>query len=109
MIKVYQDQTSNDVQPCGLFISLQHGYVAATPDGVVTDSQSKEVGLLEVKCYYSAVTQGQTAVRRAYTPQEAAASIKSCPLKIGEDFTWDQRKTLLSGTRCTKHHVKALV
>ena len=84
-IKVYQDQTGNDVQPCDLFISPQHGYVAASPDGVVTDSRSKEVGLTEVKCYYTVVTQGQKTIGRAYTPQKAAASIKSCALKIGED------------------------
>ena len=64
------------MQPCGLFILPQHGYVAATPDGVVTDSQSKEVGLIEVKCYYSTATQGKKGIGRAYTPLR---------LKIGEN------------------------
>ena len=38
------------VEPCGLFISQTHGFLAATPDGLVSDPHvSQTNGLLEMK------------------------------------------------------------
>lgn len=38
------------VEPCGLFISQSHGFLAATPDGLVSDPHvSQPLGLLEMK------------------------------------------------------------
>lgn len=34
------------VQPCGIFVDLDHPYLGASPDGVITDQD----GLVEVKC-----------------------------------------------------------
>lgn len=44
-IQLYEAQEKRVVQPCGLFIDLEYGFLAASPDGLVgTD------GILEVKC-----------------------------------------------------------
>lgn len=47
-IRAYEKATANHVAPCGLFISENHPYVAASPDGLV-----KSLTVLEVKCPYS--------------------------------------------------------
>lgn len=47
-IRAYEEATSNSVARCGLFISLDHPYLAASPDGLVGS-----LTVLEVKCPYS--------------------------------------------------------
>ncbi|XP_078655620.1 uncharacterized protein LOC144902215 [Branchiostoma floridae x Branchiostoma belcheri] len=74
-IKAYVEQTGHKVSPCGLIISTEHGFLAATPDGKVEQSNG-EIGLLEVKCPYSAVKGPQPL-----TPLEAAKQFKSFPLQ----------------------------
>lgn len=44
----YENITSNKVSPCGIFIYLKNGYYASSPDGIVTNENSK--GLIEIKC-----------------------------------------------------------
>ncbi|XP_026233553.1 uncharacterized protein LOC113174083 [Anabas testudineus] len=46
-------ERSISVQDCGLFIDTRHPWLAASPDGIVTDSQTGQRLLcLEVKCPY---------------------------------------------------------
>lgn len=47
-IRAYEEATSNQVVRCGLFISLDQPYLAASPDGLV-----QLLTVLEVKCPYS--------------------------------------------------------
>ena len=47
-IDKYKDTRNVTVEKCGLFISLERGYLAASPDGIVTRADG-EKGLLEVK------------------------------------------------------------
>lgn len=44
-IQLYAAETKRDVQPCGLFVDLEHGFLAASPDGVVGKDR-----IVEVKC-----------------------------------------------------------
>ena len=41
------------VEKCGLFISRHNNWLAATPDGIVHDTNSNTTGLLEIKCPFS--------------------------------------------------------
>lgn len=45
----YEKETNSSVLSCGLFVSTSHPYLAASPDGIVSDSL-----LVEVKCPYGA-------------------------------------------------------
>lgn len=47
-INAYEKASTNPVATCGLFISLDHPYLAASPDGLV-----RLLTVLEVKCPYS--------------------------------------------------------
>jgi len=47
-VKSFEEQSHDKVRKCGLHISLDHHFLAATPDGLVA-----EVSLLEVKCPFS--------------------------------------------------------
>lgn len=47
-ISAYKETSTNDVVSCGLFISLDHPYLAASPDGLV-----QLLTVLEAKCPYS--------------------------------------------------------
>jgi YqaJ-like viral recombinase domain len=55
--KIQRSQHSQhaiDVTTCGLFVDLEYGQLAATPDGLVYDPTSADPdGLVEVKCLYS--------------------------------------------------------
>ncbi|CAN7946283.1 unnamed protein product [Ixodes hexagonus] len=44
-IREYEQKTNNVVERCGLFVDREHGYLAASPDGLIGDD-----GLIEVKC-----------------------------------------------------------
>lgn len=44
----YKEATTNMVLPCGLLISIDHPYLAASPDGLVCS-----LTVLEAKCPYS--------------------------------------------------------
>ena len=59
------------VGPCGFFVSEQHPFLGATPDGTVYDPTNPEqpFGFLEVKCPYS---------HRDRTPTEACARPGFC-------------------------------
>ena len=37
---------------CGIYIS-KHGFLAASPDGIVTSDNGKSIGTIEIKCPYS--------------------------------------------------------
>src|SRR5579863_7707284 len=69
-IKAYQQVTGINVTPCGLFVNLEHSYIAASPDGVTSDG-----GIIEVKCPYSA---------REMTVAEAEKKIKNFYIKDGK-------------------------
>ena len=47
-IKKYEDSRNVTVEKCGMFISLEKGYLSATPDSIIIEP-SGEKGLLEVK------------------------------------------------------------
>ena len=51
-IKKFEAKTGKTVDKCGLFIDLEHSFLAATPDGIVRG----EDALLEVKCPYEGRT-----------------------------------------------------
>lgn len=64
------------VQPCGLFISLETPWLAATPDGLVHDpASSPPSGLIEVKNPYSA---------RHQTIEDAVKTTSFC-LELNKD------------------------
>ena len=48
-IEKYSELNGICVQPCGLFVSADRPYLAATPDGIIDDTH-----LIEVKCPFSA-------------------------------------------------------
>ena len=73
-------KTGNKVNPAGLFICKEQGYLAASPDGVVV-VKGLAKGLTEVKCPYSAIRKGKTA----YSPLEAAKRSKSFPLEVNSN------------------------
>ena len=50
----YKSTIAVTVRECGIFIHSTLGYLAASPDGVVTDENSKVVGVIEIKCPFSA-------------------------------------------------------
>ena len=99
--------TGNTVSPAGLFLSVEQGFLGASPDGIVRDVKSNETGLLEVKCPHSAITQGKKTVGRAFTVQEAASSLKSFPVKF--DKTGILSLPLLPNPKCNAHYINALV
>ena len=78
-LEEYCKESGNSVQQAGLFICSEHGYLAASPDGIVVlkGSPSRK-GLVEVKCPYSATRK----TGKAYTPMEAAKKIKNFPLEV---------------------------
>lgn len=53
-IKRFQDQSGLVVEKCGLCIDLQHGFLGASPDGIVAN----ENAIVEVKCAPSAIQLG---------------------------------------------------
>lgn len=79
-IEEYCKATENVVHPAGLFICKEHGYLAASPDGVIVINGFAK-GLTEVKCPYSAIRKQQTA----YSPFEAAQKIKNFPLEVNSN------------------------
>ena len=111
-VKTYQSMTGNTVSPAGLFLSLEQGFLGASPDGIARDVKSKETGLLEVKYPHSAITQGKKTVGRAFTLQEAASSLKSFPVKFdktGKLSLTKKSQPLLPNKRCNAHYINALV
>ena len=50
-LQAYATQMEQQVYPCGIFISCDHPFLGASPDGVVFGDGS-EMGLVEVKCPY---------------------------------------------------------
>ncbi|XP_063217698.1 uncharacterized protein LOC134540509 [Bacillus rossius redtenbacheri] len=71
-VALYEEQTGHTVKQCGLFVDLQHCFLAASPDGLVDED-----GLVEVKCPYSA---------RELNPLDAAMQLKTffCRVVDGE-------------------------
>lgn len=66
----YQQQMEkqgNDllIDECGLFVSVANGQLAASPDRIVTETQSGNKGCLEIKCLFK---------HRDVTPTEAVKS-----------------------------------
>jgi hypothetical protein len=47
----YQTETGNTVTQCGLIVSNEYHFLAASPDGSVTDKDGG-LGVLEIKCPY---------------------------------------------------------
>ncbi len=47
----YTEETGIPVQDCGLFISKEHSFIGATPDGIIV--RNGIPGCLEIKCPYS--------------------------------------------------------
>lgn len=80
-IEEYSKASGNTVHPAGLYISREHGYLAASPDGVVLIKAGLSKALVEVKCPYSAIRKGE----KAYTPLEAAKNVKSFPLEVNSN------------------------
>jgi hypothetical protein len=60
---IFTDINSDQIKNCGLFISEQHPFLAASPDGMIGD-----FGLIEIKCPYTA---------RELTPEELLYQKKS--------------------------------
>ena len=56
----------------GVWIDIERGWLAASPDGLVFNSSGKLVGIIEIKCPFSA---------KDMTPLEAAKSLPSFPCK----------------------------
>lgn len=54
-----------NLKKCGLFVDVDHGQLAASPDRIVVSGDGIPVGLLEVKCMYS---------HRTVSPQEAVVA-----------------------------------
>ncbi|KAH7980339.1 hypothetical protein HPB49_015143 [Dermacentor silvarum] len=44
-LQLYATENETVVQPCGLFVDLEHGFLAASPDGLVGTDR-----IVEVKC-----------------------------------------------------------
>lgn len=55
-IKSFEKDSHNTVRKCGMFVSLENNFLAASPDGLVA-----KVSLLEVKCPYSIRNEPVTA------------------------------------------------
>ena len=50
-LQAYAAQVERQVDPCGIFISCDHPFLGASPDGIVFND-GNEMGLVEVKCPY---------------------------------------------------------
>ncbi|XP_078521775.1 uncharacterized protein LOC144791018 [Lissotriton helveticus] len=67
------------VEDCGIFIHPKKTWLAATPDGVVTNSSTgKPIGLLEVKCPYK---------HKDHTIREACKDDNFCLTPAGGSYT----------------------
>lgn len=69
------------VAPCGFYISEEHPYLGATPDGAVFDASNPQepFGFLEIKCPYA---------QRNVTPAEACSTPGfCCALEDSQDGT----------------------
>lgn len=67
----FEKHQSVITQNCGLFISLTHPYIAATPDGLLGDDTC-----IEVKCPYSAKDQIISSVSVPWLKQDADGELK---------------------------------
>ncbi|KAH9364067.1 hypothetical protein HPB48_014768 [Haemaphysalis longicornis] len=70
LLSSYMQQTKRDVQPCGLFVDLEHGFLAASPDGVVGKDR-----IVEVKCLLTS---------KGAEPMEAARTFAEKKEKDGD-------------------------
>ena len=70
------------VQPSGLFIDHEFGFLGASPDGIIED----ENAIVEVKCFPS--------INRLNTQtfEYAAGTKKNFPLKLNDNGTWEINK-----------------
>jgi hypothetical protein len=76
-IQCYEEENRLVVYPAGLFISLQHGALAASPDGLVGDD-----GIVEIKCPY---------LERYGMPEDVATrKSNKYLLKTGNTYTLSQ-------------------
>lgn len=72
-IRTYEKKKSIKVRSCGLFVDMQYGFLAASPDGLIDAD-----GIIEVKCPYSLAKKGITI-------DFAAKNIKTFYLKFDEN------------------------
>ena len=56
--KQYEQSSKLKVRNCGLYVS-EHGFPAASPDGIIRDEDGSPKGTLEIKCPY---TQRNTSI-----------------------------------------------
>ena len=63
---------NEQLRHCGIYIS-KHGFLAASPDGVVTTDNVKSIGTIEIKCPYSA---------RNMSVRDGCQSVKSFACEI---------------------------
>ncbi|XP_064479311.1 uncharacterized protein LOC135392531 [Ornithodoros turicata] len=64
-IRLYEAQRNCSVQKCGLFVDLEYGFLAASPDGIVQDT-----GIAEVKCPASKKDLAPEAAAKAQNPRK---------------------------------------
>ena len=66
--KYLQRFPERHIHNCGVLLQPRLPFLGATPDGIVCDSKNHDIGLLEVKCPFTA---------RDMTVKEAALSLKN--------------------------------
>lgn len=66
-ISQYEELTSNAVQPCGLYIDADTGFLAASPDGYIESTNE----LVEVKCAYTVAEKTDLTLRQGIEQRKA--------------------------------------
>ncbi|XP_039620942.1 uncharacterized protein LOC120536601 [Polypterus senegalus] len=102
--KLKSKQLGKDVvvEDCGLFIHPEHNWLAASPDGIVRDSQSKQIlNCLEVKCPFKHRnnTISKACTDKTFCLEQAGSS--SYSLKKKHDY-YTQVQCQLAVTGLTK-------
>ncbi|CAN7975931.1 unnamed protein product [Ixodes persulcatus] len=95
-IREYEQKTNNVVERCGLLVDIEHGFFAASPDGLIGDD-----GLIEVKCPDSDKTLFELSKTRKEFFLHSGSDSKLC-LKKRHNF-------FLSDSRTTEHFEKEVL
>lgn len=72
-LQQYQELHSVHVEESGLWIDIERGWLASSPDGLIRNEKGEVEGIVEIKCPFSA---------RELTPSEASEKLPCFPSRI---------------------------
>lgn len=92
-VRLFSQCQKKEVSDCGIFVSADHPFLAASPDGVIKESDG-EMAVLEVKCPYSV----KDKLISAETVPYLVETKSSLTLKENHDYYYQVQGQML----CTK-------